>query len=79
MTLTSKGQDMIQAYLDFLVVEKGLSANSIAAYAADISRFLEFLKSREIELLEHVDITVILAWLVQLPGKAWPRNPVPGT
>jgi integrase/recombinase XerD len=57
---------MVQAYLDFLVVEKGLSTNSISAYAADISRFLEFLESQEIESLEHVDITVILAWLVHL-------------
>jgi integrase/recombinase XerD len=57
---------MVQAYLDFLVVEKGLSANSISAYAADISRFLEFLESREMTSLDHVDITVILAWLVQL-------------
>jgi integrase/recombinase XerD len=57
---------MVQAYLDFLVVEKGLSTNSISAYAADISRFLVFLESQEIESLEHVDITVILAWLVHL-------------
>ena len=66
MALTSRAQDMVQAYLDFLVVEKGLSTNSISAYAADISRFLEFLESQEIESLEHVDITVILAWLVHL-------------
>ena len=57
---------MVQAYLDFLVVEKGLSANSISAYAADISRFLEFLEYCEMTSLDHVDITVILAWLVQL-------------
>lgn len=66
MALTSRAQDMVQAYLDFLVVEKGLSTNSISAYAADISRFLVFLESQEIESLEHVDITVILAWLVHL-------------
>ncbi|MDT8379006.1 MAG: site-specific tyrosine recombinase XerD [Desulfotignum sp.] len=66
MALTSRAQDMVQAYLDFLVVEKGLSTNSISAYAADISRFLVFLESQEIESLEYVDITVILAWLVHL-------------
>jgi integrase/recombinase XerD len=57
---------MVQAYLDFLVVEKGLSSNSITAYAADIARFLDFLESQGIASLDHVDITVILAWLVHL-------------
>jgi integrase/recombinase XerD len=64
--MTSDSQNMVQAYLDFLVVEKGLSSNSITAYAADIARFLDFLESRGFESLDHVDITVILAWLVHL-------------
>ncbi|MEX1315131.1 MAG: site-specific tyrosine recombinase XerD [Desulfotignum sp.] len=64
--MTSNRQDMVQAYLDFLVVEKGLSSNSITAYAADIARFLDFLESQGIASLDHVDITVILAWLVHL-------------
>lgn len=57
---------MVQAYLDFLVVEKGLALNSVTAYAADISRFLDFLESQKFESLDQVDVTVILAWLVHL-------------
>lgn len=66
MAITSETHDMVQAYVDFLVVEKGLSSNSVEAYAADISRFLDFLESRKIESFNQVDVTVILAWLVHL-------------
>ena len=64
--MTCNSQDMVQAYLDFLVVEKGLSSNSITAYAADMARFLDFLESQAITSLVQVDVTVILAWLVHL-------------
>ncbi len=66
MSLTSETRNRVEAYLDFLVVEKGLSANSICAYETDISRFLDFLESRQILSLAHVDLTVILAWLIDL-------------
>jgi len=56
----------IQEYLDFLIVEKGLSANSIASYAADLSRFADFLETNKISCLTRADTTVILAWLVHL-------------
>jgi integrase/recombinase XerD len=57
---------MVQTYLDFLMVEKGLSVNSIAAYSADLSQFLNFLEQNRIPALEDADTTVILAWLIQM-------------
>ena len=66
MTLTPQTQEMVQTYLDFLMVEKGLSANSIAAYAADLSQFLNFLEQNRIPALEDADTTVILAWLIHM-------------
>ncbi len=38
----------LDAYLDYLKVEKGLSANSVNSYAHDLSRYLSFLKKRNI-------------------------------
>jgi integrase/recombinase XerD len=69
MAIASATRDRIQAYLDFLMVEKGLSANSITAYAADLSRFLDFLEQNRLQDLETVDTTVILAWLIHLSRK----------
>ncbi len=59
----------IQEYLDFLIVEKGLAANSIASYAEDLSRFADFLEKNKISCLTRADTTVILAWLVHLTRK----------
>ena len=69
MAIASTTQDSVQAYLDFLMVEKGLAANSITAYAADLARFLDFLEQNRIQDLAAVDTTVILAWLIHLARK----------
>lgn len=66
MSLTPQTQEMVQTYLDFLIVEKGLSANSIAAYAADLAQFLDFLEQNRISALEDADTTVVLAWLIHM-------------
>lgn len=57
-----------QAYLDHLAVERGLAANSLAAYGRDLRRYLEFCLSRGITSTEQVgqaDIGEFLAWLRQ--------------
>ncbi|MCF8112656.1 MAG: site-specific tyrosine recombinase XerD [Desulfotignum sp.] len=64
--MTSGTREMVQSYLDFLMVEKGLSDNSIAAYAADLVQYLNFLEKNNIQNLKDADITVILAWLIHL-------------
>ncbi len=59
----------IQEYLDFLIVEKGLSANSIASYADDLAQYANFLGENNIQALDQADTTVILAWLIHLTRK----------
>ncbi len=70
MTLSSgrvDGMDhWVETYLDFLVIEKGLSVNSIESYARDISRFLSFLETHTIRDFNAVDTPVILSWMVQM-------------
>jgi integrase/recombinase XerD len=51
---TSGMQGMIRLFLQFLTVEKGLSPNTILAYAADLKQFSEFLKDRGREAVEAV-------------------------
>ncbi len=36
-------QHLVDAFLDYVAIERGLSANTRAAYAADLSRFTQFL------------------------------------
>lgn len=48
------------AYLQHLLVEKGLSENTLAAYANDISDFLSFLAHREFPFEEASDQTLFL-------------------
>ena len=53
-------------YLDHLAVEKGLSPNSIQAYASDLADYLSFLEENALSDPGQADATVILAWLVHL-------------
>jgi len=39
-----------ETFIDYLKVEKGLSANSICAYSADLKKYLDYLGSKEIAL-----------------------------
>ena len=56
-------------YLDYLTIEKGLSENSLQAYAADLADYLAFLEKNDLTDPACADTTVILAWLVRLTRK----------
>ncbi len=44
----------VEAYLQHVIVEKGLSSNTVAAYGRDLGRFTQFLQAREVDRLEQV-------------------------
>ena len=46
-------QRLLRGYLDHLVVERGLSANTIAAYRRDLNRYLEWLAAHEIDDIDQ--------------------------
>ena len=58
--------ELTQTYLDYLVIEKGLSHNTILSYSEDLIRFLNFLEKNKITTIHGVDTTTILAWLIDL-------------
>src|SRR5690242_10068002 len=45
---------LVDAFLDHLIVERGLSANTCDAYRADLSRFTTFLSKRKITHMHAV-------------------------
>jgi len=56
-------QTAIQLFIQFLTVEKGLSPNTISAYAADLKQFTEFLKDQGRQTVEAVDRQDLLDFL----------------
>lgn len=57
--------ELVQLFLDYLVVECGLSQNTIAAYRRDLAHFHEYLKSRgksNVAALKPHDIVGFLAF-----------------
>lgn len=46
--------DQLQDFLHYLIVEKRLAKNTIDAYKQDLKAYLEFLKTRNIDSMEHV-------------------------
>lgn len=55
-----------QMYLNFIRVEKGLSAHSIESYSRDIRRFIKYLYAQEVSDLNAVNASTILDYLMHL-------------
>ena len=56
----------ISSYLDHLIVERGLAKNSLGAYRKDLSRYLDYCISREIDDAKQVTSEVLSDFLVAL-------------
>lgn len=57
---------LIDQYLNYLVVEKGLADATISAYSTDLSHFLGFLDENKITRIQDADTVVILKYLLIL-------------
>ncbi|WDP92987.1 MAG: site-specific tyrosine recombinase XerD [Desulfobacter sp.] len=66
MTQTTDLNQWADAYIDFLLIEKGLSANSIEAYTADLISYITYLEGNKITDISQTDTAAILGWLVHL-------------
>ena len=53
----------VQAFLDHLGVERGLSANTVAAYGLDLAQFAEHARKKGIKSAEALTETVLLGFL----------------
>ena len=53
-------------YLNYLLIEKGLSENTIESYRADLNRFSDFLKAGGVQSLYDADSAVLLKHLIAL-------------
>lgn len=56
----------VDQYLNYLVFEKGLSKKTIESYSSDLSKYLEFLKQKQIFDITQTDTPLILKHLIVL-------------
>ncbi|MFH2065319.1 MAG: site-specific tyrosine recombinase XerD [Pseudomonadota bacterium] len=59
----------IDQYLQYLTIEKGLSANTIESYQRDLSRFFDFLEYNGIKDLSECDTAVLLKYIIDMRKK----------
>jgi integrase/recombinase XerD len=62
-------EQLVDQYLNCLLVEKGLAAKSIEAYAGDLRAFLDFLKIHKIERIDEADTAALLKYVIELRQK----------
>lgn len=62
-------QALLDQFLDYVTLERGLSENTREAYSADLSAFLLFLESKQIDSLNSVKARLILDYLMR--EKEW--------
>ncbi|WDN89233.1 integrase/recombinase XerD [Desulfosarcina sp. BuS5] len=56
----------VDQYLNYLMIEKGLSDRTIESYGSDLARYSVFLQDNLIENIAEADTTVILKYLIDL-------------
>ncbi|UCH23970.1 MAG: site-specific tyrosine recombinase XerD [Deltaproteobacteria bacterium] len=58
--------DLADRFLNYLLVEKGLSPKTLTAYGSDISRYLSFLDKKRIKKIADADTAVIIKYLIRM-------------
>jgi integrase/recombinase XerD len=57
---------LVDGYVNYLLVEKGLSEKTIEAYSRDLAKYISFIKRSKINHVSDKDTTVILKHLIEL-------------
>ena len=57
---------LVDQYLNYLLVEKGLSKKTLESYSSDLTRYLNFLKTKRIKTISDADTAAILKHLISL-------------
>jgi integrase/recombinase XerD len=62
-------EEWLDQFLHYLIVEKGLSKNTIVAYSLDLTRFLDYLRGKGIKELRDIGKFDIRGFLISLKRK----------
>lgn len=69
-------EDLIEQFLNFLLVERGLAANTISSYRVDLIKFISFLKRSYIESIDRVKKDVLTKYLLYLKDGGLSTNSI---
>ncbi|MFC1804977.1 site-specific tyrosine recombinase XerD [Candidatus Omnitrophota bacterium] len=69
-------QELIEAFLNYLTVERGLARNTINSYREDLNSYTGFLKRRHIETLSKTDKKDIINYMMFQKDKGLSANSV---
>ena len=56
----------VDQYVNYLIIEKGLSKKTIESYSSDLSRHLEFLKQKGVKDISDADTPLILKHMIEV-------------
>jgi integrase/recombinase XerD len=60
---------LVDRYINYLLVEKGLARATIESYSADLNKFIKFLATHKVDNISDTDSAVILRYLLFLRDK----------
>lgn len=69
-------KELIDTFLDYLSVERGLSSNTILAYREDLNFYLDFIASKEIDALSKIDKSHITNFMLNQKDKGISANSI---
>ncbi|RPH51069.1 MAG: site-specific tyrosine recombinase XerD [Desulfobacteraceae bacterium] len=57
---------LVDQYLNYLIVEKGLAKKTVESYGSDIARYIDFLDKKGIKEISKADTSIILMHIIAL-------------
>lgn len=68
--------ELIEEFLGYLSVERGLSENTLASYKSDLAKFFKYLRSRHIMAIQKVSRQTITSFMLSEKDKGLSANSV---
>ncbi len=67
---------LIDEFLNYLTVERGLSQNTIISYRRDLNKYINYLESKKIDSLENTDRSTVLSFVLSQKDKGLSVNSI---
>ena len=69
-----KIEEILDQYISYILIEKGLSVTTIEAYSSDIHFFIDFIEKQNIKNIAAIDDILILKYIIYIEKKGLGAN-----